>query len=192
MSGANITRRLVLNAGLMLGAGIALVGCGRGDEVQLELSDDGAFGYFTPVQAKLLLDVADIMIPQTETAGALDTGTIPYLDQLMQTWAGKATKLEVADFIDSLNAYARAKHQAEYLAVTGDTRRAFLAEIDAASFSDEAETLPVKSYRRVKQLIFHIHYTSEAANPDFILIPGQYRGDISESEYLELVEENRY
>ncbi len=151
-----------------------------------------SYGFLSPAQAAILSDVADIIIPRTETVGASDTRTIQYLDQLMQTWAGETTKLEVEDFIERLESRAEATHQTPYLNLPDDVRRDLLHGIDKASFAESSGGASATSYRRVKWLIFHIHYTSEAANPDFILIPGQYRGDVSETEYLALVEENRY
>jgi hypothetical protein len=183
---------LVLNAGVLATAGIVLSACGRGDDLPLETTLGTSFEYLPPHQAAILSDVADMLIPQTETVGAADTETILYLDQLMLKWAGERTKLEIEDFIDSLEAEALARYQSNYLNMPEDKRKEFLQEIDAASFSENLDTVPVKSYRRVKWLIFHIHYTSEAANPDFVLIPGQYTGNVSEAEYLALVDENRY
>lgn len=192
LAGTEITRRLVLHAGLLAAAGFALSGCGRDDELHLEASDIASYGFLSHAQAAVLSDVADIMIPRTETAGASDTRTIQYLDQLMQTWAGETTKLEVDDFIERLENRAQATHQTAYLNLPDDVRRNLLQGIDKASFAESSGDASGTSYRRVKWLIFHIHYTSEAANPDFILIPGQYHGDVSETEYLALVEENRY
>ena len=189
---AKVTRRLVLSAGFLAGAGVALTGCGRDDQLFLEASESASFSYFTPVEYALLSDVADILIPTTETVGAKDTLTIEYLDHLMQTWAGDATKREVADFVKELDSHAQAAHRNAYLNLSIDVRRELLQDIDAESFSSPSDAIPIRSYRRVKWLIFHIHHSSEAANSDFILIPGQYRGDISETEYLALVEENRY
>ena len=192
MAGAEVTRRIVLNAGLLAAAGIALSSCGRGDELPLEVPEGDSFSYFTPAQAAVLSDVANIMIPRTETVGATDTGTILYLDQLMQSWASEATRLEIGAFVESLDAHARTTRQADYLKLSDQVRRDLLKDIDTGSFSETSDSPPIESYKRVKWLIFHIHYSSEAANPDFVLIPGQYRGDVSEAEYLALVEDNRY
>lgn len=181
-----------MNAGLLATAGIVLSGCGRSDDLHLETGDGTSFEHFTPHQAAILSDVADILIPRTETVGAADTEAILYLDQLMLNWAGEATKLEIEDFIVSLEAEFLASYQTNYLDAPADTRRDFLRAIDGANFSANPDAPQVKSYRRIKWLIFHIHHTSEAANPDFVLIPGQYRGDVSEAEYLALIDENRY
>ena len=191
MSGTRLTRRLVLQASVFSAAGVVLAGCGPSDNFALDIETLSAFSYFRTDQAGLLLDVANIMIPQTETVGAADTQTILYLDQLMQQWAGQATKLEVTAFIESLNAVALDRYEKVYLLLSAAERQAFLHEIDAANFADSTEAVPVKAYRRIKWLIFHIHYSSAAANPDFVLIPGQYRGDVSQAEYFALVEENR-
>lgn len=192
MSGVKLSRRLVLNAGLLATAGIVLSGCGGRDELHLETAEGAKFEYFTPHQAAILSDVADTLIPRTDTVGAADTETIPYLDQLMLNWAGEATKREIEDFIESLEAEALTRFRTSYLDVPAEARREFMRAIDAESFSEHSEAAPVRSYRRIKWLIFHIHYTSEAANPDFVLIPGEYRGDVSEAEYSALVNENRY
>ena len=195
MAGATLSRRLFLNVGTLALAGLALPGCERRGAIEIALSSDPVFEYFEPDHANILRDVANIMIPRTDTAGALDTNTILYLDQLMMTWAGSATKSEILDFIARLDQHADDTHQSRYLDLPEALRIDLIREIDRDSFSAPPDSTPIAlapSYRRIKALIFHIHYSSEAANPDFVLIPGQYKGDISEAEYLTLVEDNRY
>ena len=46
MAGVEVTRRIVLNAGLLAAAGIALSGCGRDKELPLEVFGGGSFSYF--------------------------------------------------------------------------------------------------------------------------------------------------
>lgn len=192
MTRAEISRRIFLNASALAAAGIAVSGCGRTAEIEIDLGANQAFEYFEPNEGNILLDVADIMIPQTDTAGAKDTKSVLYLDQLMATWAGDSTKLEIRHFTQALNQYAVATHGSRYLELPAALRVDILREIDRTSFSDSEGMDIAGSYRRLKRLIFHIHYTSEAANSDFVLIPGQYRGNLSEAEYAALVEENRY
>ena len=192
MTRAEISRRIFLNAGFLATAGIAVSGCGRTAEIEIDLAANQAFEYFEPDEGNILLDVADIMIPRTDTAGAKDTNSVLYLDQLMATWAGDSTKLEIRQFTQALNQYVVTVHGSQYLESPEALRVDILREIDRTSFSDSEDMDIAESYRRLKWLIFHIHYTSEAANSDFVLIPGQYRGNLSEAEYAALVEENRY
>lgn len=163
-----------------------------GDEIELDLVAGPSFEFFDTESAQILLDVANILIPQTDTAGAADTGTVLYLDQLMMHWAGAATQSEIGGVADALDQYALQGHQSRYLDLPDPARLALLSEIDRTSFSPSEAIELAAAYRRLKSLIFHIHYTSEAANPDFILIPGQYLGNVSEAEYSALVEDNRY
>ncbi len=192
MTHAKISRRIFLNTGFLAAAGIAVSGCGRTAEIEIDFAANQAFEFFEPDEGNILLDVADIMIPQTDTAGAKDTKSVLYLDQLMATWAGDSTKLEIRQFTQALNQYAVTAHGSQYSELPAALRVDTVREIDRTSFSRSENMDIAESYRRLKWLIFHIHYTSEEANLDFVLTPGQYRGNISEAEYAALVEENRY
>lgn len=192
MTRAAISRRIFLNIAALATAGLVLPGCGTSDEIELDLTAGSSFEFFDTDSARILLDVANILIPRTDTAGAQDTGTILYLDQLMAHWAGAATQSEIGGVAQALEQYVQQTHQSRYLDLPDAERLALLREIDRTSFSPSEALELATAYRRLKGLIFHIHYTSEAANPDFVLIPGQYLGDVSEAEYAALVEDNRY
>lgn len=192
MTGAQITRRIFLNVGAFAAAGVTLSGCGRNTEIEIDLAANQSFEYFDPQDGTVLLDVANILIPKTETVGAIDTDSIPYLDRLMTTWAGESTKSDIRQFIQGLNQHVEMTLGSQYLQLPNVSRVELLSEIDRNSFSDSEAVFFADTYRRLKWLIFHIHYTSEAANLDFVLIPGQYRGNLSEAEYAALSEENRY
>lgn len=192
MIDAAISRRIFLNTTALAAAGLALSGCGRNDEIEIELTDDTAFEFFDTDQVNTLLDVADLLIPRTDTVGALDTGTVLYLDRLMTTWAGESTKSEIRDFFHLLDRQTAEAQQSRYLDLSKASRFDTLSEIDRSSFSESDTTEIAATYRRIKWLVFHIHYTSEEANSDFVLIPGKYRGNVSEAEYSALVEDNRY
>ncbi len=171
MPAITLSRRIFLSAGVMAAAGFALSGCDQTGDIDLVLEDGSAFNYFNSDQATLLSDVADLMIPRTDTVGAADTQTILYLDRLMQDWAEDETQQQIESAIDGLNARANTAHKAAYLTLSKDQRQDLLKVLDDASFSDHPDTEITAVYRRLKWLIFHIHYTSEAANPDFVLIP---------------------
>lgn len=192
MIDAAISRRIFLNTTALAAAGLALSGCGRNDEIEIELADDAAFEFFDTDRVNTLLDVADLLIPRTDTVGALDTGTVLYLDRLMTTWAGASTKSEILAFFHLLDRQAAEAQQSRYLDLSKASRFDTLSEIDRSSFSESETTEIAATYRRIKWLVFHIHYTSEETNSDFVLIPGQYRGNVSKAEYSALVEDNRY
>ncbi|MEL7109580.1 MAG: gluconate 2-dehydrogenase subunit 3 family protein [Pseudomonadota bacterium] len=192
MRHAHVSRRIFLSSAALSAIGISLAGCRRDETIDLEVAAEPSFTFFDATQSAILLDVADILIPRTDTPGASDSNTILYIDQLMATWAGAETKADLLSFIDQLNAQATARHQTHYLDLSDAQKFDLLSDIDRTSFGDPDDAEMAANYRRLKRLIFHVHYTSEAANSDFVLIPGQYQGDISEAEYAALVEDNRY
>ncbi|MEO1553091.1 MAG: gluconate 2-dehydrogenase subunit 3 family protein [Pseudomonadota bacterium] len=192
MNASTQSRRRFLKTSALSLAGLALVGCNPSEDLYLDLAPGQSFDFFTPQLAAILLDVAEIMIPTTDTPGAADSQAGLYLDQLMLNWASQASQLAVVSAVRAFDEMALKETDQSYLDLPAEERETLVAATDVASFDADADTDEAAAYRMFKRLIFHIHYSSEAANPDFVLIPGQYRGDLSEQEYSALVEENRY
>ncbi len=149
----------------------------------LEISDKGQF--FNAADMTLLTDVAEIMIPKTGTPGATDAFVIPVLDAMMLTWAGKETKKQFRNIIEQINLFAKEMHKQQYVYLDHDKRRALIVELDSTAFKYPDTNLST-SYRKLKKMIFHLYYTSEEANPDFVLIPGGYKGDLTKNELLKI------
>lgn len=189
---SGVTRRIFLSTSTLALAGIALTGCDNRDAVVLDLTDVTDFSTFDRPTATTLLDVADLMIPRTETPGAGDTATIQYLDQLMDRWASRASQAEILDFPAQLDRHAHQRAGRAYRSLTREARFELLTDMDNVSFADGTKPDFARAYRKLKRLIFHIHYTSEAANPDYLAVPGQYRGNVSEAEYQALVDDARF
>ena len=57
----------------------------------------------------------------------------------------------------------------------------FIAELDKQAFQ-HPDTQISMHYRKFKDIVFHIYYTSKEANPDYQLIPGTYKGCVSADE----------
>lgn len=192
MSELGQSRRLFLKSSALSLAGLSLVGCDPSKQIDLEIASGSSFEFFDHQDAAILQDLADLMIPSTETVGAADTGTALYLDQLMQQWASKESQRAILSAIRRFDGLASELDDTPFLELDDATRLALVSDVDAVSFGASRDTEQASDYRFLKRLIFHIHYSSEAANPDFVLIPGQYRGDLSAQEYEALIDENRY
>ena len=191
-----VTRRLLLSRSGLALAGFPLAASATaafGHEVTgIEVVVDPAKGYafFNEKQVAVLTDVADIMIPQTDTPGAIASATVPYVDQMMIDWADSDTKAKFAYFVESMDKLAQAQGHADYLAMPRDAREKLVDSVDAEAFSSRNEAASI-AYRKVKGLIFHVHYSSAEANPDFVLVPGEYRGNLSYAEYRQLTDERK-
>lgn len=146
--------------------------------------------FFSAEQLTLVYDIADIMIPTTDTPGASDSHTAQVLDALMVSWASSNTQQQLTAFLSELRDRARSSNNKDFLLMPREERQAFLVEIDSHAF--EKTTSPfLVAYKRLKALIFHIHYSSKEANPDFFLVPGGYRGTLSLEE-LHAIHKRKY
>ena len=156
-------------------------------EIQ-KVVDSGQF--FTAKELTVLTDVAEIMIPKTDTPGATDVNVSSVLDGLMVTWAGNKTKKQFRNALTQITSLATATYQNDYVKLPLNFRQELLIALDKHAFTNTKTELS-EAYRHLKEMIFHIYYTSEQANPDFVLIPGGYRGDITKKE-LEAIKARGY
>ena len=150
--------------------------------------DNGQF--FKAQSLTVLVDVAEIMIPKTETPGATDANVAFVLDGLMLTWAGTNTKQQYTNIIEQIQSIAKVTYQNDYNKLSLLQRTQLIAELDKTAFANQKTDLSA-SYRHLKEMIFHVYYSSEEANPDFVLIPGGYRGDLTLTE-LEQIKARGY
>lgn len=188
-------RRLLSRSGLAV-AGFQLAAMGSGasatvpDAVEVLIDPDAELTHFSARQGAILADVADIMIPETDTPGAIASGTVQVMDQLMGSWADDETRTMFAALPDALDLMAKDHGGTEWLTLAKPLREKLLTALDAASFSRTKPAI-APAYRKVKGLVFHVHYTSAEANPDYVLIPGGYYGNLSFDEYRALIEERK-
>jgi len=151
MSDHKFTRRIFLSGAVVTVTALSLTGCTEPKTQLVMIEKTGEF--FRPEDLTLLNDIAEIMIPRTDTPGAMDAQVAAVIDAMMMTWA--------------------------------------ISEIDVTAFSDEV-TDYAEGYKRLKDLIFRVFYSSEAANADYVPIPGQYSGNLTLGEYESLTEAYSY
>ncbi|GAC12602.1 gluconate 2-dehydrogenase subunit 3 family protein [Paraglaciecola chathamensis] len=149
---------------------------------------DAAF--FNADQMTLVYDLANIMIPTTNTPGASDSHTAQVLDELMVSWASSSTQRQFTNFLAQFQSKAKGANNSNYFSLTKKEREAFVEYVDGNAFEKDRNEFST-AYKRIKALIFHIHYSSEEANPNFFLVPGGYKGNLTESE-LSAIHKRKY
>lgn len=140
--------------------------------------------FFTEAEMALLAEVAEIMIPATDTPGASAVNVHGVVDGLMLDWALPATRAQFRATLATIDQ----RGSRPFLRLPAAERAGLLAAIDAAAFMNDAAG---QGWRRLKQLIWYAYFTSQGADPDYVAVPGDYRGDLSKAEYRRLVEERR-
>lgn len=147
-----ITRREALRrAALLLGAAISaptvvgvLAGCGRGT-----VGGAGGLRALSAGQHRLVSVVAEHIIPDTDTPGALAAGVPEFVDAML---AGYYTEAERARFLAGLSALAEraeATYGEGFVDCAPDQQLALLEELDREAFAPaprpRAEPAPVAS-----------------------------------------------
>lgn len=189
MSELKFSRRVMLGGSLFMVSAAALVGC-KEEATDVEIiAQNGQF--FTANELTILADVSEIMIPKTETPGAIDAQVASVVDALMLTWANEGTRQQFRDELAAYNTRSQTSYGKDYLKLSKEERTALLVEVDKEAFSEEPFE-GAEGYRRVKYLVFRAYYTSESGSADHVPVPGGYYGDLTLAEYNELMAERSY
>lgn len=147
----------------------------------------GAGKFFDADAMATLTDVIDLMIPHTDTPGAVDIGVPAFVDGLMADWAGPTARGQVSGVFADLDALARAQADAPYATLDRDGRLAALTALDTRSF--EVKDKRADAYKLFKKLVFVGYATSEQMLRDHVPNPGPYFGDLNRAQYDKLIVE---
>jgi gluconate 2-dehydrogenase gamma chain len=142
----------------------------------------GARGAFLdPADMALLREMAEAMIPRTDTPGAADAGVPEFIDGLMIDWAGEGARAQLRRAVSDYRALANSRGK------TPAARLEAMVELDRRSFAAPAGDAGAEAYRWLKRIVFLAYRTSEAAFKSYVPNPGSYRGNLSRAEYDALV-----
>jgi glucoside 3-dehydrogenase (cytochrome c) hitch-hiker subunit len=174
-AGASGIRRrdVLLGAIALVGGSASLFGRGVEDTGLPELHRGGS-KFFAEDQMQLLGRIVDIIIPETDTPGALGAGVDTFFDTLMAEWASEATRSRHVALLEAIDGKAAALHGTRFLDCDAQQQQRLIADLDADSFRDKAE-LP--EFREFRNLILAGYYTSEvgaSVELGFELVPGRY------------------
>lgn len=124
----------------------------------------------------LLSRVVDLMIPETDTPGALGAGVHRFIDAMLAEWANEQSRARFGQAMRSIKERALELHDADFADLAEDIQFDVLAGIDREAFADGGSASP---YTLLKKLVLLGYYSSEQGattelryNP----IPGAYTG----------------
>jgi len=137
----------------------------------------GDFGQIpAPVLSKheyaLLTEIVDMIIPATDTAGAVSAGVPLYIVTMFNDWF---EPLEREQFLTGLNDVDQRSPSTDFLSASRDKRSEILRHLDNQNQSD------YNFFHHLKKLTLRGYYTSEIGASEelrYAAIPGPYQGCI--------------
>jgi gluconate 2-dehydrogenase gamma chain len=124
-------------------------------------------------QFMLLEQVADTMIPGTDTPGALAAGVPLFVRDMLTDWASAGTRTEILGVLDSIERQAWAQFGAAFLELSADRRLGVLRRYD-----EDALGRQDPAYTKFKYLVLVGYYQSEVGATEelrYELVPGAWR-----------------
>jgi hypothetical protein len=169
-------RALLLGAAVLLGGAAALS--------RLTRKAPGVIATAAPAmsaeQFALLEQITEVMIPTTDTPGAIAAGVPAFIRQMLGDWASAASRAQIAGVLEGVEKHAWAKFGASFVELPPERRfevvRGF--DEDRASRHDPA-------YGKFKYLVLAGYYLSEIGATQelrYELIPGAWRPCVPFSE----------
>jgi len=135
--------------------------------------------FYSEREMAVLSRVSDLLLPRTETPGALDVHVPALLDQLMTEWANSETRAAHRAALASLDARLQLSMGGGFLDGTEAVAQQALTEVDAAAFAGE----PVEGYRTLKGLITQVYFATEAGAEErqWVAVPGRWEPCVDRS-----------
>ena len=167
------TRREFLQ-GLIISVGgaSALSACGDAATIVATAAGEGG-RFYSANEMALISRISDLVIPRTETPGALDANVPGYLDALMSDWASAETQNNhrealqlISQRLDSLSG--------NFMTTSEAGAAAALSELDSDAFDGDNG---LGGYRSLKGYITQSYFATEAGATEelkWVALPGRW------------------
>lgn len=182
-------REAILRVSALLG-GVALVGqaamlagCGgsrQDTEARAGAAGAPAVGLFSRDDVALLNEIADTMLPETDTPGAKAAGVGPFMALMVTDCYYPDEQGIFVDGLADLEARSNERHGAGFLALAAPDRLALLEALDReqhAYMQDREPSDPTHYFRMMKELALLGYFTSEIGYKQamrYVETPGRY------------------
>ena len=177
-------RRQVFQALIALSAIGGLSACGQESQsAEPRLAQAGPTGYFTNSEMALISALSQTLIPQTETAGAVQAGVPAIIQSLATDWGDNAYRRYWRDGLASLPSALVSPTQESFLAQTASQRTQVLADYDARVFGGAVQN---QFYRDFKNTVVQAYYRTEPGATEELAyepVPGEWIGCVPLSDF---------
>jgi gluconate 2-dehydrogenase gamma chain len=179
-------REAIRRVALLMGGAVsapAILGLLAGCSAEPGAEAEWKPAFLTQAQAALVAEVAEIMIPRTNTPGAKDVGIPAFIDKMLKDAYPKEDQARFVAGLADFEAQAKREHGRAFLELEPALRAALVKQVhDPAVEVDRKATLPVAERGRpfiltMKELTLLGYFTSEPGATQVLQyrpVPGAY------------------
>jgi len=168
-------RALLLGAVLLVGGAAALTRFVRKPGIA-----GAADPALTAEHFALLEQVCEVIIPTTDTPGAIVAGVPAFIRQMIEEWSSEDSRAELLGVLDAVEKFAWSRFGAAFVELTPERRFEVIKTLDAQRLA-----IQDPAYRKFKHLVLVGYYQSEIGATQelrFELVPGAWRSCVPLSE----------
>ncbi len=181
-------REALRKTALLMGAAVsasALTGILQGCKATPELTYKPVF--FTEDQARMVMEVAEIIIPKTDTPGAKDAGVPGFIDLMLKDCYKKEDQDRFIAGLTSFDEEAKKAYGDSFIYCKPEQQVEFVTKVHAAALAEAKENKEAKRpfILMAKELTLLGFFTSEPGATQvlqYIAVPGSYKGCIPLAE----------
>jgi gluconate 2-dehydrogenase gamma chain len=167
-------RSLILGAVFLLGGAAALT------RFRSSAANTGGAFALSPEQFALLEQVVDVIIPATDTPGAIEAGVADFMRQMLADWASDDTRAAMLSVLEGIDKHAWQKHGMAFLELSSERRLDVMRAVDEGSLARQD-----LAWGKFKSLVLVGYYQSEIGATQelrYELVPGAWRSCLPLSE----------
>lgn len=135
---------------------------------------------FTPDEKKMISRMADVIIPKTDTPGAVEAGVPAFIVMMMQDCYPKKDQNDFHNGLAAYDKWCEKKYGQSFLNLSPEQQETAVAALDEAVLGKgDKKDKSLSFYRRVKELTLLGFFTSEPGATKtlrYVQVPGKYEG----------------
>lgn len=177
-----IARVSLLLGGTILGAEAFLASCNNPADKKVSDNAGGAGVNFTNDDIAYMDEIAETILPATNTPGAKDAKVGEFMSRIVKDCYTEADQKIFLDGLQKLNEASKKKNGKGFMESTAEQRHDLLVDLDKEqkAYTDKkGKDDPAHYFRMIKELTLWGYFTSEPGATKalrYVAVPGKWQG----------------
>jgi len=133
--------------------------------------------FFGNKEFALLTQITDLVIPRTDTPGAIDAGVHVFIDMMLAQWASNETQSKYLNGLKGIDKEAKLSFGANFIECADDQKIGLLKKLD--NMKETANNQQQSFFSELKWFVVEGYYSTEegaSIELNYDRMPGKYKG----------------